>query len=391
MSENVITEGAIVVFAMILLYIMLENCIEHFHLPFGHQASFIILIGMTISYISFAFNNDDFNELLKFSGATFFYLCLPPIVFASGFNMHAGNFFANIKTIMMFGIITTFVCFFIFCALTMTANKYQFMTQYTQGEWSNLDLSDAECLMMCALLCSSDVVAAISLISYDKQPRLFSIVFGEGIINDAVSIILFNTVLKYTAVTSVITAVTPFKIMLNFLNLGLASIGIGVLFGLISSYILKSFRVFSQNPVSEAMIIFSFAYLSYVLGELVEASGIITLLTCGVVMAKYSWYNLSPQGKQSSFIVFQFLGTATEAFVFSYLGLTFFSYSDFSWSPSLFLVELAIIIVGRFIGTVGLVSMLQCCGFKSGISLKELIFIWYAGMIRGAIAFGLVV
>jgi sodium/hydrogen exchanger-like protein 6/7/sodium/hydrogen exchanger 8 len=55
---------------------------------------------------------------------------------------------------------------------------------------------------MCSLLCSSDVIAAISLISFDKQPKLFSIVFGEGIINDAVSIILFNTVMKYTAKNS---------------------------------------------------------------------------------------------------------------------------------------------------------------------------------------------
>ena len=30
------------------------------------------------------------------------------------------------------------------------------------------------------------------------------------------------------------------------------------------------------------------------------------------------------------------------------------------------------------------------CGYKADVSLKELIFIWYAGMIRGAIAFGLV-
>lgn len=66
---------------------------------------------------------------------------------------------------------------------------------------------------MCSLLCSSDVIAAISLISYDQQPRLFSIVFGEGIINDAVSIILFNTVMKYTSETSVITASTPFEIL----------------------------------------------------------------------------------------------------------------------------------------------------------------------------------
>ena len=50
-----------------------------------------------------------------------------------------------------------------------------------------------------------------------------------------------------------------------------------------------------------------------------------------------------------------------------------------------------IIMVGRAIGTLGLVGLMKCCcRYKSGINLKELIFIWYAGMIRGAIAFGLV-
>lgn len=73
-------------------------------------------------------------------------------------------------------------------------------------------------------------------------------------------------------------------------------------------------------------MIFCFGYLSYVTSEVTEQSGIITLLTCGIVMAHYTWFNLSPQGKQSSYIVFQFLGYALEAFVFAYLGLTLFSY-----------------------------------------------------------------
>ena len=209
--------------------------------------------------------------------------------------------------------------------------------------------------------------------------------------NDAVSIILFNTVMKYTAVNSVISAITPIHILGSFFSLGFNSFFIGVVFGLLSSYILKTFRAFSKSPVSESMMIFCMAYLSYVISETAHYSGIITLLTSGVVMAHYTWYNLSPQGKQSSFIVFQFLGYAIEAFVFSYLGLTFFSYGGFKWSPGLFVVELVIICIGRGLGTLGLIGLLQsCCKYKSGITLNELVFIWYAGMIRGAIAFGLV-
>ena len=49
-------------------------------------------------------------------------------------------------------------------------------------------------LLFTSLLCSSDVVAAVSIVSYEAQPKLFSCIFGEGVFNDIVSIILFNTV-----------------------------------------------------------------------------------------------------------------------------------------------------------------------------------------------------
>ena len=70
---------------------------------------------------------------------------------------------------------------------------------YKDGAWEikPLNLETSECLLMCSLLCSSDVIAAVSLISFDKSPKLFSVVFGEGIVNDAVSIILFNTVSSF--------------------------------------------------------------------------------------------------------------------------------------------------------------------------------------------------
>ena len=45
--------------------------------------------------------------------------------------------------------------------------------------------------MISSLLCSSDVIAAISIVKYEEQPKLFSIIFGEGIVNDAVALILF--------------------------------------------------------------------------------------------------------------------------------------------------------------------------------------------------------
>lgn len=90
-------------------------------------------------------------------------------------------------------------------------------------------------------------------------------------------------------------------------------------------------------------------------------------------------------------MVFSVLGFGAEAFVFSYLGLTFFSYSNFYWSWHLIVTQLIIILVGRVFGTFGLIGLLKlvCC-HKPRVSWTELLYIWYAGLIRGAIAFGLV-
>lgn len=49
-----------------------------------------------------------------------------------------------------------------------------------------------------------------------------------------------------------------------------------------------------------------------------------------------------------------------------------------------------IIIFGRATATIGFIQFLRLFGHSPQASVKELCFICYAGMIRGAIAFGLV-
>jgi len=109
-----------------------------------------------------------------------------------------------------------------------------------------------------------------------------------------VCIILFNTVYEYAGPNKVITSSTPFLVIYGFIKLAFFSIFIGVVFGVLSAYVLKKFRFLTVNPVIEVNMIFVFGYLAYSVTELFHYSGIIALLVAGVVMAKYSWYNLSP-------------------------------------------------------------------------------------------------
>lgn len=161
-----------------------------------------------------------------------------------------------------------------------------------------------EIIIMSSLLCSSDVIAAVSLVSYDQEPRLFSIVFGEGITNDAVSIILFNTVLKYMGKNSKIDWMSPFEITGGFFLLGAVSILIGAVFGFATSLFTKYFRSLSHNAINQVVIILCFAMVSYVTSELLHESGIISLLVCGIIQAHYAYYNLSSLGQHASYVVF---------------------------------------------------------------------------------------
>lgn len=45
-----------------------------------------------------------------------------------------------------------------------------------------------------ATISATDSVAALTLIKPSEYPKLFSIIFGEGMVNDAVAIILFKVV-----------------------------------------------------------------------------------------------------------------------------------------------------------------------------------------------------
>ena len=244
-----------------------------------------------------------------------------------------------------------------------------------------------------ALLCSSDVVAAVSIVSYEAQPKLYSCIFGEGVFNDIVSIILFNTVTSLQG--SEFYWYTVFIIIGQFLLLGIVSILVGLIFGMGLALMFKHLRFLTASPIIETFLIFCFCYMSYLTSNLIkinglEMSGIISLLTCAIVSAHYTYYNISPQGKQASTLSFSFLGEMAEAAVYSYVGLALYAAIPTWWSWSFIFIQLTIIITGRIIGVLSTFYCCRLCFREKTIKFNELLFITYAGMIRGAIAFALV-
>ena len=294
-------KSMLIIFAMVLLYIFIGKLKAKYKFSWGHEASFICLLSLCISYYYFMSSRVTMQAIVEFNDNLFFYFCLPPLVFASGFNMKRKKFFDNIGNILLFGVGGTIVTFAVFASLTFVLQNMInngsipiVATHWATEESVPVSLEPMEILMMCALLCSTDVIAAISMVNYSEQPKLFSLLFGEGVVNDAVTIVIFNSVLKLK--DEEVNASTGFRIVSDFFLLSFLSLTIGMIFGAISAIILKYFRAITTDAVAECIFLFSFGYLCYVSAETLKQSGIIALLTCGIMMAHYSWYNLSPQG-----------------------------------------------------------------------------------------------
>ena len=97
--------------------------------------------------------------------------------------------------------------------------------------------------------------------------------------------------------------------------------------GLFASIVFKNFRVLVHSPVCETILILLAGMLAYFISEIFKQSGIISLLTCGIFMAHYTWFSLSPQGQTVSSVTYSIFGSAAESFVFAYLGLCAWTYS----------------------------------------------------------------
>ena len=178
------------------------------------------------------------------------------------------------------------------------------------------------------------------------------------------------------------------KLVWDFLGLAIISIIIGLTIGLLISWLFKLIDMKNQ-PTKETSLVFLFGYLSYMVAELLEFSGIISMFCCGIIFSYYLHQSLSKQSQEGTHLAFSSIGFLCEAFIWTYLGLTFFSIS-YSSFPVLYLIGILVsLCIARFV-TVYIFPI----GFlifrrDFGIDRTQLKITWYSGLIRGAIAFGL--
>ena len=150
---------------------------------------------------------------------------------------------------------------------------------------------------MCAILTGSDIIAFVTLVKFEEYPSLFSIVLGEGLYNDVVVIILYETMKNVSMNSDYLHGLnytTPFVIIGDFFKISICSVLIGVVFGVICTLMTKHLRFISQSAVFESTLLMACAMCGYMFSEMLHLSAICSLLVSSIVYSHYTWYNLSP-------------------------------------------------------------------------------------------------
>jgi sodium/hydrogen exchanger-like protein 6/7 len=130
MSEALFSAGAMIIFLMFIVYMVAGSLVESRGWIVGHEAGVVIIIGMILSFLAMQFGHEEFNHMMTFDENFFFYFCLPPIVFASGYNMKRRKFFENIKNILILGVFSTISQFIFFAIFTYLVMEFIPLTKY---------------------------------------------------------------------------------------------------------------------------------------------------------------------------------------------------------------------------------------------------------------------
>lgn len=120
--------GLIVSLSVLALYIFIGSFMEIMHFPVGHETGVIILIGILISWVTTLIKPD--AGFLKWNNEMFFFVYLPLIIFATGYNMQRKNFFANIANVAKFGLVGTTLTFIFYSTLVWLVFNFIEMTKY---------------------------------------------------------------------------------------------------------------------------------------------------------------------------------------------------------------------------------------------------------------------
>ena len=144
-----------------------------------------LLLGIISGVFVKIFEANSIIQTIKSGFQEFFMIILlPPILFASALNMNKFYFFKNFGKILILSFIGTFIAILVNTGLLFVTSLLPWGT----------NLSIFQCIIFSVLISATDPVSVlITFEGYSCNPNLYSLIFGESILNDAITLALYRS------------------------------------------------------------------------------------------------------------------------------------------------------------------------------------------------------
>ncbi|XP_013359352.1 PREDICTED: sodium/hydrogen exchanger 5 isoform X3 [Chinchilla lanigera] len=297
------------------------------------ESCLLILLGLVLGGIVLAVAKKAEYQL---EPGTFFLFLLPPIVLDSGYFMPSRLFFDNLGAILTYAVVGT-----LWNAFTTGAALWGLRQAGLVASRVQAGLLDF--LLFGSLISAVDPVAVLAVFEeVHVNETLFIIVFGESLLNDAVTVVLY-------------------KVCNSFVEMGSTNVR--------TTDYLKG--------------------VAYLTAEMASLSAILAVTMCGLGCKKYVEANISHKSRTAVKYTMKTLASCAETVIFMLLGISAVDSSKWAWDSGLVLGTLIFILFFRALGVVLQTWVLNQFRLVPLDKIDQVVMSY--GGLRGAVAFALVI
>ncbi|CAI2731457.1 unnamed protein product [Schistosoma spindalis] len=367
---------------MVFLLIMILIKMAYHRIPYISiyiPESFVLIIigiifGAIVRYgIDQGINN---KTVWKLTPVLFFTYLLPPIVLESAYSLYNRTFSEYLSVVLIFAVIGTILNFLIIGFVMYGIYKIGGFGQ------PQLDMDIKAFLLFSSLIVAVDPVAVLAIFQdIGVELGLYYIVFGESLLNDAVTVVLYDIMDAFTG-KDIVTGKEIGIGIASFFTVSFGGLLIGLLFGIITCLIT---RIKSRLNAFSLLLL---AYFSYIMADCVGWSGIISMIGCGLIQAAYAFHNLDKHSITMVRNLTKVVSEMSESVIFLFLGIEVVSIK-LVWHTGYILWGLIWCLIARAIVVFLITAIVNYTSLSNTqITFTQQIVLIYGGL-RGAVAFSL--
>ncbi|MDQ2808262.1 MAG: Na+/H+ antiporter [Chloroflexota bacterium] len=352
MMESAIGTSAITLFWMLIAVAAVAILTKRIRVPYTVA---LVIAGLLLAVVPGAPEVELTPDLIL---AVF----LPTLVFEAAYNLHFDHLRAVIRTVSLLAI----------PGVLLTATIVATLMHWLVGfDWT-------VAFLFGAIVAATDPVSVVATFKQLGAPaRLRTLLEGESLFNDGTALVLFRLLLGLLAAgtVDVVGSVGQFVLVIA------GGLGLGLAGGYLVVQLMRRF----DDYLVETVLTVVLAYGSYFLAEQFHVSGVIAVVTAGLVVGNYGQrVSFSPTSLIAVGLSWEFFGFLANSLIFLFVGLQV-RHTNFLANLGPLALALGIVLLARTVTTLLFSAVMHRWGVEGALPWPwRVLLVW--GGLRGALS-----